>query len=195
MNKAELDNLANIEGKVRGATFQTDAKYVLEKKGEEGLKKLEKKMKELGYKIDYRTAKATDWYPAGLRIISLLVIKDTFQMSDEDIREMGNTAPKFSFIVKFVLKIFSLLKKFVREIPIFWKEHFSIGEIEVAEFDEKKKRIVIYLKGVQFHPIFCLYLEGYCERIIQFVVKNPSCKETKCTFRGDPYHEYSFSWK
>ena len=82
INKKELENVMEIKGEVRGAVFQTDAKYVLEREGEEGLKKLEERVKKLGYKIDYRTAKATNWYPAILRIISLLLIKDTFGWPD-----------------------------------------------------------------------------------------------------------------
>jgi len=195
INKRELENLMKIKGEVRGVVFQTDAKYVLEEEGEEGLKKLESRMENLGYKVDYGKMKATDWYIIGLRLISLLVIKDTFDWSDLRIREMGNTAPKFSFVVKFLFKIFSLLEKFVKQIPKFWKEHFTVGILEVITFDEKNKKLVIHLKNVKFHPLFCLYLEGYCERILQFVVNQPACKETKCVFKNDPYHEYTFTWQ
>lgn len=195
LNKRELGDLMKIKGEVRGAVFQTDAKYVLEKAGEMGLKKLEKKIKALGYEIPYRQAKATDWYPIGFRLISLLAIQNTFNFSDLEIREMGKTAPKFSFIVKFLFKLFSFLEKFVKQIPKFWKEHFTVGELEVLKLDEKNKKLIIHLKDVRLHPLFCLYLEGYCERILQFVVNQPSCRETKCMFKGNPYHEYIFSWK
>jgi hypothetical protein len=78
IKKEELDKLMKIEGEVRGVVFQTDAKYVLEKEGEEGLKKLEERVKGLGYPIDYRKGEALDSHPIGLRVISLLLIKDTF---------------------------------------------------------------------------------------------------------------------
>lgn len=194
IKKEELENLMKLEGEVRGAVFQTDAKYVLEKEGEEGLKKLEEGVKGLGYDIDYRTGKATDWHPVGLRIISLLLIKDTFSWPDSEIREMGKTAPKFSFIVKFIFKIFAPLKKLIKEIPGYWKEHYTVGELEVVKFDAQNKELIIHLKGLKTHPIFCLYLEGYYERVIMFVEQNVTVRETKCMLKGDPQHEYTFKW-
>lgn len=195
IKKGELDKLMDIKGKVRGAVFQTDAKNVLEKEGEDGLKKLEKRVKDLGYDIDYRSGKATDWHPVGLRIISLLLIKDTFGWSTAEIREMGKRAPKFSFIVKFVFKLFAPLKKLVKEIPSDWEEHYTIGEMEVPKFDEENKEMVIRLKDFKIDPIFCVYLEGYIERVLLFIEQGVETKETKCPFRGDPYHEYTSQWK
>jgi histidyl-tRNA synthetase len=75
IKKEELDKLMKIEGEIKGVAFQADAKYILEKEGEEGLKKLEKRVKEFGYPIDYRTVRALNFYPIGLRVISLLLIK------------------------------------------------------------------------------------------------------------------------
>ena len=191
----EIEKIKNIGGEARGAALQTDARYVLEKEGEEGLKKAEDQIRSLGYKISYKQVKATDWYPISLRLASLLVIKNVFDWPDSEIRKMGNTAPKFSFIVKFLFKVFSFLDKFVKQIPKFWEEHFTIGEIKVKEFDEKNKELIISVENVKFHPLFCLYLEGYCERILQFVVSDPVCRETKCVFKGDSCHEYTFTWK
>lgn len=195
ITKEKLDKLMEIKGEVRGAVFQTDAKNVLEKEGEEGLQKLEKRVKDLGYDIDYRSGKATDWHPVGLRIISLLLIKDTFNWTDLEIREMGKRAPKFSFLVKFIFKLFAPLKKLVEEIPSDWKEHYTIGAMEVSKFDEENKEMALHVKDFKIDPIFCIYLEGYIERILLFVEQGVVTKETKCVFRGDPYHEYTSQWK
>jgi len=193
-NEEIITELMEIKGEVRGAVFQTDGKYVLEKEGEEGLKKLEKRVKDLGLEIDYRSPEVMAWRPFGSRIVSLLLIKDTFSWSDEEIRKMGKMAPKFSFIVKFIFKIFSPLKKLIKEIPGFWEKHYSVGEIEVTKFDEEKKEFTIHLKGVKGHPLFCFYLEGYFERVIMFVEKNVVSKEIKCIHKDSPQHEYLFKW-
>lgn len=195
ITKEELDKLMEVKGKVRGAVFQTDAKNVLEKEGEEGLQKLEKRVKDLGYDIDYRSGKATDWHSVGLRIISLLLIKDIFNWSDDEIREMGKRAPKFSFLVKFIFKLFAPLKKLVKEIPSDWKEHYTVGEMEVLKFDEENKEIIIRVKDFKIDPIFCGYLEGYIERVLLFVQHEVITKETKCMFRGDSCHEYTSKWQ
>lgn len=191
INKSELEELMKIGGEVRGAVFQTDARYVLEKEGEAGLKKLESAVKSLGYNINYRSGKATDWHQVGLRIISLLLIKDTFGWSDAEIREMGKTAPKFSFLVKFIFKLFAPLKKLVKEIPNDWKEHYTIGRMEVVKFDEENKELIIHVKDFKAHPIFCKYLEGYIERVLLFVEQEVVTKTTRC----DPYYEYISTWK
>jgi hypothetical protein len=181
-----------IEGEVRGVVFQTDARYILEKEGEEGLKKLEERVRELGYPIDYRTAGALNFYPLGLRAISLLLIKDTFGWGDEEIREMGYAAPQTSFIVKLLMRFLADFKKFVGGLPENWTRHWTRGEMEVLKMDEKTKEVALRLKDIKIHPILCLYLEGYFRRIYEFVVGKGKgeVKETKCMFNGDPYHEY-----
>jgi len=138
IRKKELDKFMEIEGETKGVVFQTDAKYVLKKEGEEGLKKLEKRIKELGYPIDYRKGEALDLHPVGLRVISLLLIKDTFGWQDAELRRMGYVAPGNSFIVKLLMRFFSL-KKFTDEVPRYWRMHYTIGNIEVINLDEKSK--------------------------------------------------------
>lgn len=195
MEKGELDQFLKIKGEARGAVFQIDAQYVLSKWGKKGLEKIKNKAKKLGYDIPYEKAEAMNWYPIGLRIISFLLIKESFDLGNEQIREMGSLAPKFSFIVKFLFKLFTPLERFAKDIPVYWKEHYTIGELEVKELDEAKKRIVLLLKEIKFHPSFCLYLEGYFEGVCKFLFPNSQCKETQCIFKGDPIHEYILSWQ
>lgn len=196
LNKEEIDKLLEVKGGVKGVVFQTDGKYVLEKEGEEGLKKLEKKVKELGLPIDYRKGRALDLHPIGLRIISLFLIKDTFDWPDEEIRNMGHTAPATSFMVKLLMKFFVSFNKFMNEVPKYWGKHYTIGELETVKLDDETKEAVIRLKDIKIHPLFCLYLEGYYERMYQFIVgKEGRCREIKCMFKGAPYHEYLFALK
>lgn len=194
MKKEELDKFLKIEGKVRGTVFQVDAKFVTSKLDKEGLEKLEKRAKSLGYEIPYETADVMGWYPIGLRMISLFLIKEVFNLKDQEMRKMGQVAPKFSFIVKFLFKLFAPLKKFTEDIPRYWEEHYTIGKLEVKESDEKKKRVVIHLKGIKLHPLFCLYLEGFFEGVGMFLYPTSKIKETKCMFKGNPFHEYILSW-
>lgn len=198
LNKEELQTLIkNIKGKIRGVVFQTDAKYVLSKKGEEGLQKLQERAKEMGLAIDYRKAKAMEWYPVGLRIASILLIKDTFEWSEEDIMEMGKAAPKTSFIAKFFFKLFLSVKKLAKEIPSYWKEHYTEGSLEPVELDIKNKKIVLHLQDYKLHPLFCKYLEGYFETVMALTRKSgkASVKEIKCMHRDNTsYHEFLVQW-
>jgi hypothetical protein len=197
IKKEELDKLMKIEGEVRGVVFQTDAKYVLEKEGEEGLKKLEERVKELGYPIDYRGGESLDSHPIGLRVISLLLIKDTFGWSDPEIKRMGYMAPRTSFMVKILIRFFVSFKKVMTESPKYWTKHYTIGSLEVINLDEETKDVTIRLKNFKIHPILCQYYQGYFEMMHEFAAGKAGVesKETKCMFKGDPYHEYVFKGK
>lgn len=193
----EVKKLMEIPGKARGVVLQTDAEYVKEKKGEKGLLVVEEELKKLGCPIAYEKIKTTDWYPIGLRAISLLVIKKVFNWSEKEIEEMGNTAPKYSFIVRSLLKYFLSFQKTYKEAPKYWEKHYMIGKLESSDYDEKRKYYVVRLKNFKIHPVLCAYLGGYFMRMGQMVLKGSNFKieETKCMFKGDHYHEYTINWE
>ena len=196
--KDQIGEILKIEGQVRGAVFQTDAKYILEKKGEEGLKTLESVIKETGQPISYgKDIKATAWYPLSWRVLSLLTIKEVFDWNDQEIVKMGLAAPKYSFIVKTLLRYFVSLEKTFSESAKYWEEHYSIGKLEAPEIDLEKKRLVLHLKDFKVHPTLCIYLTGYFKAVAQLVVRteNMSIKESKCMFKGNPYHEMVITWE
>ena len=193
----EIKNLMKLPGKVRGVVFQTDAEYVKEKKGEKGLELVKKTLKKIGCPIDYEKIKATGWYSVGLRVISLLIIKDVFNWSDKEIETMGNAAPKYSFIVRLLMKYFLTFPMSYKQSPVYWKKHYTVGELEAPDYNLQKKYYIIRLKKFKIHPILCAYLGGYFVRIGQFVLKGSDfkVKETKCMFSGDSYHEFLITWK
>ncbi len=197
ITQREIDSIMQTKGEVRGAVFQTDSQYVLEKKGREGLKQVEEETKKMGHPIDYGSIKSLGWYPAGLRAISLIAIARIFNWGEKEIFDMGNLAPKFSIIVKMLLKYFVSLKKSVSQIPIYWGKHWTAGKISNPELHEDKKWIVIRIEGIKLHPIFCAYEAGYFLRIAQYVIKSPkiTIKETKCMHRGDSSHDFLFQWE
>jgi len=196
ITQQEIKKLMEIEGKVIGAVFKTDAEYVREKKGPEGVKALEKATKELGYPIEYDKIKNTEWYPIGLRVISLLAAKKAFNWGDKEIKEMGEFAPRYSFVVKMLLKYFVSIKKVFETCSNYWPKHYSIGSLEAFEINEKEKYAITRLRDIKVHPILCAYITGYWSGITKFVVKSEkvNTEETKCVFKGDPYHEFITRW-
>ena len=195
---SEFQNLIRLPGKVRGVVFQTDAEYIRQSKGEEGLAAFKNGLKKLGYLVDYENIKGTDWYPLGLRVVSLLVAKELFNWTDKDIEDMGRAAPKYSFIVKMLLKYFLTIAMTYKESPKYWVKHYTVGKIETPGYDLKKKYFLICLKDFKTHPIMCTYLGGYFITLAQYLLreaKNYKVKETKCMFRGDKYHEFVVSWE
>ena len=197
LDENELQKLKDHPGKVRGVTLETDAKYVQKKIGGEGLAKLQQVTKKLGWEVDYGNIQTMSWYPIGQRVISLLAAQEAFGWKEDDIWQMGNSAPKYSFIATMMMKYFVSLKKVFEEIPTYWEKHYTVGRIEPALLDEGNKRMVLHLKDFLVHPVLCQYYAGYFNRLGSYVIPDSEIetKETKCNFRGDDYHEICVSWK
>lgn len=198
MKKEDIRKIMEIPGKVRGAVFRTDAEYVREKKGEKGLKLLKDETKKLGYPIDYEKISVTEWYPLGLRVVSLLAAQKAFAWRKEETKNMGEAAPKYSFIVKILVKHFLTLKKSIKESPEYWRKHYTVGELSIPEFNEKEKYVILRIEEFKAHPILCTYLAGFFITMIKFVMKSRKkikSAEIKCVFKGDPYHEYLIKWE
>lgn len=192
-----LKNLVALKGEVRGVALQTDANFILKTIGEEGLLKLQRKTKEKGYEIPYKNIKTMAWYPLGLRVVSLLAAKEAFSWNDDKIEEMGNSAPKHSFIASTMLRFFFSVPKVFQEAARYWKKHYTIGELEPLEIDEAKKFAILRLKEFKVHPILCRYYSGYFLRISQFVIKSSKIKvrETECPFKKGLCHQFLIKWE
>ncbi|MDA3814841.1 MAG: hypothetical protein PF549_00560 [Patescibacteria group bacterium] len=199
LDKKTIDDLLeNIKGEARGVVFRTDAEFVKEKMGDEGLQKIKDATKEAGIAIDYEEkSNATKWYPLSWRVISILIIQDTLGWDNEKITEMGEAAPKYSFIVRTLLRYFISLEKTFSEAEKYWKEHYSVGELIVPDPSVvNENRLVFHLKNFNIHPILCEYYKGYFLSICRIVVKaeNMKIEETKCMSKGDEYHEFKVTW-
>lgn len=198
LTKKEFEKLLEIPGKVRGVVFQTDAEYVRDKKGKKGVVAVEKELERLGFPINYKNIKAISWYPLGLRVVSLLVIRNMFNLQDSDIEEMGNLAPKYSLIVKLLMKYFLTIDMTYKESPKYWEKHYTVGRLETPGYSLEKKYFIVRITDFKIHPILCVYFKGYFKRISQFLLKdakNFKTQETKCQFSGDPYHEIVITWE
>jgi len=197
LDKNELQKIINIPGEVKGVVFQTDANFILQNKGEAGLKQLEEQAKILDLPINYRETSALKTYPIGLRVASLLLIKDTFNFNDEEIRRMGYEAPKTSFVVKLLMKFLVSFAKLMKEVPGYWSEHYTVGSLESININDERKEASIYLRDIMIHPIFCRYLEGYFEKIYELSLagKKGDCKEIECAFSGATSHHYELKLK
>ena len=195
--KEEADELMKIEGNVKGVVFRTHASYIRDKEGEKGLRLVEEKMKELGYPVKFSEVEPFRWYRESQTILVILVAKEIFHWRDSDVFDMGNAAPKYSLIVKLLMKYFLSPKTTLRESPKYWMKHYDFGMLEVHEYNEKEKRMSVRIKEYKTHPIVCIFHKGYFLHIAQYVIKSQKIgiEETKCVYRGDPFHEYTVTWK
>ena len=138
LDKSVAQKILSLEGRAKGVVFQTDLSYILKKWGEDGLKKIEGQLKELGCPIDYRQIRAMEWLPMGARILSLMVVKDGFQLGDEDIKGMGRNAPKVSFLLRFLLRTVVSPAATLEHTRQLWKNHYTRGKV-FAEYREEEK--------------------------------------------------------
>ena len=135
------------------------------------------------------------FYPLGLEGLTLLIIKRLFNFNDETIKEMAVRQAKTSILIRLFTKSFLSVKKAAVLVPKMWRTIYTVGEAEVGEINEEEKYAVLIIKDFLIIPIYCLYLIGYFSSILQLIVGNKvTCKETKCPFKGDEYHEFVLKW-
>ena len=194
LTKEIAQKLMEIKGEARGVVFKTDTEYILKEKGEEGLKKVEEELKKLGYPIKFKETRTMDFYPVGLRALSLLTIKKVFDFDDGKIKEMGKKAPKISTIIKLFMKYFLSLEKTIGQVSKMWEKHYTIGKLE-AEVNEKERYIILRLKDFKIHPVLCKYLEEYFSSVTELIVGSPvTPEERRCDFKKDKFHEFLLTW-
>lgn len=193
ISKEEFDELMKVKGEVRGASFKTEAEFVLKEEGKEGMEILEDVMTKLGH--PYKEIKMMDFYPLGLEAVMLLAIQRLFNYDDKKFQEMGRTEAKVSFIIRLFMKYFVSIDKVLKEVSKMWRKYYTVGDLKVTELNEEERYVILRLENFCLHPILCQSLIGYFPSVLQMVVGGEtSCEETKCVFRGDDYHEFLLKW-
>ncbi len=195
--KQEIDSFIGIPGSVKGEVFRTHAIYIKYREGEDGLVRLEEKLKELGFPMIFSEVKPGEWYKEAMSVLVILVAKNIFNWSEDDVYEMGNFAPKHSFIIKIFVKHFLSVKDIFERAEQYWEKHYNFGSFEKVEFNEEGKYIVVAIKDYSFHSIVCdPYFRGYFTAIAKLSLKSNNIKTelTKNVFSGDEYNEYKITW-
>ncbi len=196
-SEEEKKELKKIKGKIRGAALLTDIKYIKKHKQEKKQKEIFKDLKKDIPDFNAKKIKNTEWYPLWWRVLLLVILKEKFKWSNKALFKMGREAPLNSFIVKILLRYFTSLEKTCRQVNAYWKKHYSRGQMEAGEFNQEKKYVVFRLKNFKIHPLLCTYLRGYFNGLADLTIgsEEVNTEETKCSFEGDPYHEFVIKWK
>jgi hypothetical protein len=195
LTKEKAEKLIKIKGESRGANITDDWNFILENKGSDGLRRLEEKIAELGFPLKKKDIRPMKFYPIGLNIISTLLIKELFNFTEKDFERMGIAEVKFSLMAKIFMKYFVSPELISKQIPKMWRKYYTIGDLEIPEYSKENKYIVLRLKNFKINPIFCNTYKGFFSKVAQMAVKSPVVvKETKCMFKGNPYHEFLLTW-
>lgn len=196
ITKKIAQELMKIEGETRGMAIKDDFEYVLQKKGKEGLAKLENEMNNLGYPIKHKEIKIMNFYPSGLEPIVMLVIKKVFNFDKGDFIKLGKFSAQLPWIIRLFVKYFGSLGLIVKNTPKMWRTYYTKGNLKIIDFDKDRGYLIARLEDFALHPIYCIGLEGYFLSIVSMVVKGPiTCQETKCVHKGDDCHEFLVKWQ
>lgn len=195
LTREKAQKLMEIKGEARGITLKVDWDFVYLKEGKEGIKKLEAKMTELGCPMKYKQIKSMDFYPIGFDAVSMLSIKEIFNYDDKTLEKMGASVIKFSLLMKVFMKYFVSLRLIAEQMPNTWRRHYTIGSLEMPDFSKEKSYAILKLRDFSVHPIYCIVLSSCFAKIAEMVTKSSvAWEETKCSFRGDEYHEFLLKW-
>lgn len=193
--KEDLDRLSEIDGEARGMAIKGEAEYILKTRGKEGLNRLEKELASIGSPIEYKKIKPMNFYPVRYEALTSLVLDKVFNFEDEDFRKVGKYETRVSFILRMFLKYFYSLRKVKQEGSNIWRKYYTIGNLSVVELDEKNKRSVLRIYDFYHYPKFCRTLEGFIGGLVGMIVKSEAtCREVKCIYQGDEYHEFLVEW-
>lgn len=196
MTEEELQQIAKklkkFTGNVRSEVFRTHANYIKYREGENGIKKIEEKMLELGAPVNFSEIRSFDWMSEGLSSLTIIVAKEIFNWTEEDIFEMGRFAPKFSFIIKVMIHYLVSVEAIIENTEKYWDKHFDFGHIEAVVENENKK-IVIKEYGFNTHPLACIYHAGYFKGLCEFAIKSGNIK-VDYIYQKDGHNKYTISW-
>ncbi len=191
------DRLKNFKGNCKGEIFRMHVEYIKQKEGEEGLKKLKEKLKELDFPLDIEKVKSFQWVSEGLSAIVIVTCKEIFNWTDEDVFEMGYFAPKFSFVLKIMAQYLISIETLFKNAEKYWYKNYDFGKMETLKFDKEKQQIIVREKEIKTHPLVCIYHAGYFKGLCEFVLKNKkiTVEETACMHKGSDYHEFLIKWE
>ncbi len=180
----EINKIINAKGEVRGVVFKTDRRFIFDKEGEEGVRRVEEELEKMKCSFSYEEeADNMSFYPIGMRIMSIIAISRAFNLDKEGIIGMGNNAPKFSLMIKLFMRYFLSPEKIFEKAGEMWQKHYTIGKLEPIEINEEKKYMRARVSEIELHPIFCDYLCGYFSSIMKMGLgEDAGGGELSCTY-------------
>lgn len=197
LSKEDIAQIMKVKGRIRGLVLTTLKDYIIEKKGEKGIKKVEEKMEETGHPFSFEGLSSIKWYPAGIIHLVMMITLDVFNWSEEDNFKIGHDVPINSVLAKLMLRTFTSLEIAFKVTPKFWKNYTDLGEMNWIKRDIKNRRAVLRLTNYpKVHRGSYEYFRGYLKKIMEIMTssKNVKVELTKTIYRGDPYDDFTFTW-
>lgn len=197
LTKEEVQRIAKINGNVHGSILKAYYQFIIDNIGDDGAKKVEKRLKELGLKITFKDAFTFKWYPKAYSSLICIAFLEIAGWDEKDAFKVGYAAPAYSLLTKILMKYFST-ERILQNANFYWRKHFDFGEMKCVEYDKEKRYAILRLYGFKkYHQTVYIYILGYLTRLIEMTTKskNVKVKQIKSLFSGDSYDEFKVEWK
>jgi len=195
----EIAFLEKLTVQERGTDIKFLVNYVKSKEGLAGLKKVEAALSKVGYQMpDVEKIGDLEWIPSSCPTIFMVASVKVFNWQESDLIELGKSALAFHPLLRrFFIKYFLSLEKTFKKAVQIWPKQYSEGRVEIVKYEKQDQSIVVRLINFKKHPFICLFLQGVFIKIIKTETGSRKVigRETKCAFKGDPYHEFVFEWQ
>ncbi len=172
---------------------------IFEKKvGKEGVDKIVEEMKNKGYDFELVLSGKMQTVPVKFFVAFLVIAQKLFNLTDNEMKELGTEGGKLSFLLRFASKLLISVDILYKNADVGWKKYYKDGGGDLCgvELDKENKRTVLELRDFVGHPAHCLYIEGYIEQLVFLVTgKKAKCKEDGCVFKGDNVHRFTVTWE
>lgn len=192
--KKEIADSEKINCWERGGVVNLLINYIQKKESPAGIEKVKITLKKAGYHLpNLKEIDDLDWVPCRLQVVLLAASTKVFHWQKKDLINLGRRAFSYHLSMrKFFMKFFLSLEKTLNMAVQVWPKYYSEGHIKIIKHNKKEHFIVIHLIDFKKHPLTCLILQGIFMNIVKLASgsKKVTVRETKCVFRGDPYHEY-----
>jgi hemerythrin-like metal-binding protein len=183
-----------MERKCIGGIAFSKLSFVREKYGDNGLRRMLSKMKELGYdgpdKLD--DIKLVKWYPFEHNMIFLKAFKELF--GSDAYRRMARDSFRREESFKVFIGWMKEPEGIITHAGQYWSKFFNFGEMRGELTAPGRGRITG--RDVYVSPLFCEFLTEYFAGLLSSTgAENVVVRHTSCVAHGADRCEWELEWK
>jgi hypothetical protein len=199
ITEAEVKRMMETGDRVRGAALKTLEEYILSKKGKEGIRMVEERLKELGCPIKFQEVAPHKWYEGSWDTLLTVVILEVFGWDESKAFDVGHDSlVVHSLTAKLLLSRFFSVEAAIKKAPKIWRYFSSLGKIDFPKYDIDKGFAVMRLEEYKkIHPAGYDYIRGVLAKIVEMLSESEDVKveQTKSLYNQDPHDEFEITWK
>ncbi|MBD3208734.1 MAG: hypothetical protein GF370_04775 [Candidatus Nealsonbacteria bacterium] len=171
------------------------ADFILKKKGEQGLEKIEKAMKELGHPINYKEIKPMAFYSMGFAFVTLILSKKILGFEDKEFQKMGKLDAQTGPVRRLFMRFLVSLDMALEEVPSMWRRYHTEGNLRFVKVDKEQGTLVLRLEDFPTIDSHLQYLIGYFSAILQMIVgSETSCEVRECDNQEKECYKFLLKW-